>query len=140
MGLGNTLTPTDIIVHRDRKTLEVASTMAAASELLFRVLRVYSPSAEVRVPEQETLKNRQTRRRHRGPAPVHKSRHQAHLLGQPTTAALYSWDYLFDRSQPGRTGRNNYPEALERAERHPRPVRSRPAAQGGCGHHHWSRS
>ena len=53
----NTPTPTDIIVHRDRKTLEVAFDDGSRFELPFEFLRVYSPSAEVRGhgPGQETL-------------------------------------------------------------------------------------
>ena len=44
----NTPTPTDIIVHRERKTLEVAFDDGSRFELPFEFLRVYSPSAEVR--------------------------------------------------------------------------------------------
>jgi len=53
----NTPTPTDIIVHRERKTLEVAIDDGSRFELPFEFLRVYSPSAEVRGhgPGQETL-------------------------------------------------------------------------------------
>lgn len=53
----NTPLPTNIVVHRQSRTLEVAFDDGSSFRLPFELLRVYSPSAEVRGhgPGQETL-------------------------------------------------------------------------------------
>ena len=93
----NTPTPTDIIVHRDRKTLEVAFDDGSRFELPFEFLRVYSPSAEVRGhgPGQETL---QVGKRE---VAITTAEPVGHYAIQPTfsdghASGIYSWDYLYD--------------------------------------------
>ena len=134
----NTPTPTDIIVHRDRKTLEVAFDDGSRFELPFEFLRVYSPSAEVRGhgSGQETLQQGKRDVDIVDLAPV------GIYAIKPTfsdghDSGLYSWDYLFAIGRNQEELWNNYLEALERAggTRDPSKVPP-PPPKGGCGHHH----
>ena len=134
----NTPTPTDIIVHRDRKTLEVAFDDGSRFELPFEFLRVYSPSAEVRGhgSGQETLQQGKRDVDIVDLAPV------GNYAIKPTfsdghDSGLYSWDYLFAIGRNQEELWNNYLEALERAggTRDPSKVPP-PPPKGGCGHHH----
>ena len=110
----NTPTPTDIIVHRDRKTLEVAFDDGSRFELPFEFLRVYSPSAEVRGhgPGQETLQLG----KHEvqvvkvdpiGNYAVRLAFNDGHDTG------LYTWDYLYELGETRAARWQHYLDRLQ---------------------------
>jgi len=91
----DTPAPTRIVVHQQSRVLELAFDDGSAFRLPFELLRVYSPSAEVRGhgPGQETL---QTGKRDVGIASVDAVGHyaiQPHFSDGHSTG-IYSWDYL----------------------------------------------
>lgn len=88
--------PTEITVHKQSRVLEVAFEDGMTFSLPFELLRVYSPSAEVRGhgPGQETL---QTGKREVGLTaldPVGNYAVQPHFSDGHNTG-IYSWDYLY---------------------------------------------
>jgi DUF971 family protein len=93
----DTPVPTGVIVHTASRALELQYADGARYRIPFELLRVYSPSAEVRGhgPGQETL---QTGKREVGivsVAPV------GHYALQPTftdghSTGIYSWDQLYE--------------------------------------------
>lgn len=87
--------PTRIVVHRQSRVLEIEFDEGSVFRLPFELLRVYSPSAEVRGhgPGQEVL---QTGKRHVdlvGLEPVGNYAVQPRFSDGHATG-LYSWDYL----------------------------------------------
>lgn len=91
----STPTPTRIVVHTQSRVLEIAFSDGAAFRLPFELLRVYSPSAEVRGhgPGQEVL---QVGKREVGIAAVEPVGHyaiQPHFDDGHSTG-IFSWDYL----------------------------------------------
>jgi DUF971 family protein len=92
----DTPTPTSITVHQQSRQLEVGFSDGAHFHIPFELMRVYSPSAEVKGhgPGQETL---QTGKRDVGivaVAPV------GNYAVQPTFSdghdtGIFSWDYLY---------------------------------------------
>ncbi len=87
--------PTEIVVHQKSRQLEIAFDDGARYLLPFELLRVYSPSAEVRGhgPGQETL---QTGKRDVGIASVEPVGHYAikPVFSDGHESGIYSWDYL----------------------------------------------
>ncbi|MCV2357150.1 DUF971 domain-containing protein [Paucibacter sp. B2R-40] len=97
-GLNSTTpTPTDITVHQQSRVLEVAFSDGARFRIPFELMRVYSPSAEVKGhgPGQETLQTGKREVLITALAPV------GHYAVQPQfsdghDSGLFSWDYLYD--------------------------------------------
>jgi DUF971 family protein len=92
----DTPTPTQIVVHKQSRVLEVGFADGRSFRLPFEFLRVYSPSAEVRGhgPGQETL---QTGKRSVGIdalEPVGNYGVQPKFSDGHATG-IYSWDYLY---------------------------------------------
>lgn len=89
-------TPEDIVVHQTARVLEVAFSDGARFRIPFELMRIYSPSAEVRGhgPGQETL---QTGKRDVG---VTELEAVGNYAVQPTFSdghdtGIFSWDYLY---------------------------------------------
>ena len=92
----NTPTPTSITVHQQSRQLEVGFSDGAHFHISFELMRVYSPSAEVKGhgPGQETL---QTGKRDVGIVALEPVGNYA---VQPTfsdghDSGIFSWDYLY---------------------------------------------
>ncbi|MCV2370139.1 gamma-butyrobetaine hydroxylase family protein [Roseateles oligotrophus] len=92
-----TPTPTEITVHQASKVLEVAFSDGARFRIPFELMRVYSPSAEVKGhgPGQETLQTGKREVLITALAPV------GHYAVQPQfsdghDSGLFSWDYLYE--------------------------------------------
>jgi len=132
----NTPTPTDIIVHRDRKTLEVAFDDGSRFELPFELLRVYSPSAEVRGhgPGQETL---QTGKRNVDITAVEAVGNYAikPVFSDGYDSGIYSWDLLHDLGFNHESYWQAYLARLEAAgaSRDVDSTTQPPKKSGGCG-------
>jgi DUF971 family protein len=128
--------PTSITVHQQSRVLEVGFADGQQFRIPFELMRVYSPSAEVKGhgPGQETL---QTGKRLVGLVSLEPVGNYA---VQPTfsdghNTGIFSWEYLyFLGSQEARLWRD-YEERLRQAgASRDDPM---PAAPGpGCGHHH----
>jgi DUF971 family protein len=91
-----TPTPTQIVVHARSRVLELGFADGASFRLPFELLRVYSPSAEVRGhgPGQEVL---QVGKRDVGITAVEPVGHyaiQPHFDDGHATG-IFSWDYLY---------------------------------------------
>ena len=121
----NTPTPTSITVHQQSRQLEVGFSDGAHFHIPFELMRVYSPSAEVKGhgPGQETL---QTGKRDVGIVALEPVGNYA---VQPTfsdghDSGIFSWDYLY---YLGAEQAHLWQEYLDRLQ-----------AKGGsaCGHSH----
>jgi DUF971 family protein len=92
----NTPTPTRIVVHTQSRVLELGFSDGASWRLSFELLRVHSPSAEVRGhgPGQEVL---QVGKREVGIAAVEPVGHYAiqPRFSDGHDTGIYSWDYLY---------------------------------------------
>ena len=92
----NTPTPTRIVVHTQSRVIELGFSDGASWRLPFELLRVYSPSAEVRGhgPGQEVL---QVGKREVGIAAVEPVGHYAiqPRFSDGHDTGIYSWDYLY---------------------------------------------
>jgi DUF971 family protein len=95
--------PTNIVVHTASRVLEVSFDEGSHFHLPFELLRVYSPSAEVRGHGlgQETL---QTGKREVGVSAVEAVGNYAikPVFSDGHDSGLYSWDYLYwlGKNQP----------------------------------------
>ena len=89
--------PTEIKLHQASRVLEIAFSDGRAFRLPYELLRVYSPSAEVRGhgPGQETL---QIGKRDVTIASVEAVGHYAlrPTFSDGHESGIYSWDYLYD--------------------------------------------
>ena len=134
--------PSALTLHSKSRVLEIAFDDGAEYALPFELLRVYSPSAEVRGhgPGQEVL---QTGKRDIGITALDPVGNYA---VQPTfsdghTTGLYSWDYLYHLGANQTQLWQDYLARLEAAgfvgdsgRDHSAPAA--PAAGGSCGHKH----
>jgi DUF971 family protein len=91
-----TPSPTSIIVHQKSRTLEVSFSDGVTFHIPFELMRVYSPSAEVKGhgPGQEIL---QTGKRH---VTLTELMPVGNYAVQPTfsdghNTGIFSWDYLY---------------------------------------------
>jgi DUF971 family protein len=89
--------PTELTVRKQSKVLEIAFDDGAAFVLPFELLRVYSPSAEVRGhgPGQETLQVGKK------DVTINEVEPVGHYALRPSfsdghDSGIYSWDYLYD--------------------------------------------
>ncbi|MBL0730285.1 gamma-butyrobetaine hydroxylase-like domain-containing protein [Piscinibacter sp. HJYY11] len=128
--------PTSITVHQQSRVLEVGFADGEQFRIPFELMRVYSPSAEVKGhgPGQETL---QTGKRW---VEVVALEPVGNYAVQPTfsdghNTGIFSWEYLyFLGSQESQLWRD-YEERLRQAgagRDDPMPTSS----GAGCGHHH----
>ncbi|MGH1359809.1 MAG: gamma-butyrobetaine hydroxylase-like domain-containing protein [Burkholderiaceae bacterium] len=88
--------PTRIVVHQQSRVLEIEFADERIFQLPFELLRVYSPSAEVRGhgPGQETLQTGKRRVGIEAVEPVGNYAIQPHFDDTHNTG-IYSWDYLY---------------------------------------------
>ena len=89
--------PTEIKLHQTSRVLEIAFANGCTFRLPYELLRVYSPSAEVRGhgPGQETLQAGKRDVTINNVEPI------GHYALRPTFSdghdtGIYSWDYLYD--------------------------------------------
>lgn len=92
----NTPTPTAVTAHQQSRVLEVSFSDGATFRIPFELMRVYSPSAEVKGhgPGQETL---QTGKREVGLTALEPVGHYAikPTFSDGHDSGLFSWDYLY---------------------------------------------
>lgn len=129
--------PTELTVHKQSRTLEIAFDNGARFSLPFELLRVYSPSAEVRGhgPGQETL---QTGKRNIDVSDIEPVGNYAirPFFSDGHDSGLFSWDYLYwlGDNQPALW--EDYLQRLEQAghtRETGRDAPMTPAAKGGHG-------
>lgn len=120
----HTPTPTEITLHTQSRTLEIAFADGARFHLPFEYLRVHSPSAEVRGhgPGQAVLQTG------KGAVNVLALEPVGHYAVQPRfsdghVSGIYSWDYLYQLGQHQEQWWNAYLQQLEHAgaSRDPNP-------------------
>jgi DUF971 family protein len=89
--------PTGITLHQKSRVLEIAFSDGRTFRLPYELLRVYSPSAEVRGhgPGQEVLQVGKRNVEIRGLEPVGSYAVQPQFSDGHNTG-IYSWDYLYD--------------------------------------------
>lgn len=130
--------PSEIKLHQKSRRLELIYENGEAYSLDFEYLRVYTPSAEARGhgPGQETL---QTGKRNVTIERIEPVGTYALKLvfSDGHDSGLYSWDMLYNL---GKHHDELWQEYLKQIESQglSRDIdtSSRPAASGGCGHHH----
>ncbi len=109
-------TPTEIILHQKSKTLEIAFDDGARFQLPFELLRVMSPSAEVRGhgPGQETL---QVGKRNVVLTEIEPVGSYAIKLtfDDGHDSGLYTWDYLHELGAKQEALWQDYLKQLEAA-------------------------
>jgi DUF971 family protein len=135
-------TPTALTVHTQSRTLEIAFDDGAAFSLPFELLRVYSPSAEVRGhgPGQEVLQTGKRNVSMTALEPVGNYAVQPHFSDDHNTG-IYAWDYLYWLGKNQAQLWEDYLQRLAAAGFTPESGRdaamSAAATDGpGCGHHH----
>lgn len=132
--------PVELTVHQQSRTLEIAFDDGAVFLLSFELLRVYSPSAEVRGhgQGQEVLQTGQRDVRMTAIEPV------GHYAVQPSfsdghNSGIYSWTYLYGLGAQQEKLWQDYLQRLQAAgfagdTGRDVPQGAPPAA--GCGHQH----
>ncbi|HET7793265.1 MAG TPA: DUF971 domain-containing protein [Rhizobacter sp.] len=128
--------PTAITVHQQSRVLEVAFSDGKQFRIPFELMRVYSPSAEVKGhgPGQEVL---QTGKRH---VEVVALEAVGNYAVQPTFSdghdtGIFSWDYLYHLGSQEAELWRQYEARLQAAgASRDQPMPGKPTA--GCGHHH----
>ncbi|MEJ6002103.1 DUF971 domain-containing protein [Paucibacter soli] len=136
----NTPKPTELTVHQQSRVLEVAFDDGARFRIPFELMRVYSPSAEVKGhgPGQETL---QTGKRLVG---IDALEPVGHYAVQPRfsdghDSGIFSWDYLYELGANAAQLWRDYEARLAAAgvdRDAPMAAKAGKAAGGACGHHH----
>jgi len=93
----NTPTPIEIKLHQRSRIMEISFSDGLRSELSYELLRVYSPSAEVRGhgAGQDVLQTGKKDVDIRSLEPVGSYAIQPHFSDGHNTG-IYSWDYLHD--------------------------------------------
>jgi DUF971 family protein len=130
-----TPTPTDITVHQQSRVLEVAFSDGARFRIPFELMRVYSPSAEVKGhgAGQEIL---QTGKRNVLITALEPIGHYAvrPQFSDGHDSGLFSWDYLYDLGAREQVLWQDY-EARLTAAGASRDVAMPGKASGGCSTH-----
>ena len=136
MSGSNTPTPTAVTAHQQSKVLEIAFSDGASFRIPFELMRVYSPSAEVKGhgPGQETL---QTGKRDVGLVDLEPVGHYAI---KPTftdghDSGLFSWEYLYQLGSQQEELWKQYEARLAEAGVS-RDAPMSPAGGSSCGHSH----
>ena len=129
-------TPTQLTVHRGSRELEVAFDDGATFRIAFELMRVYSPSAEVRGhgPGQETLQTGKRDVRIDALEPVGNYAVQPRFSDGHDTG-IYTWAYLYELGADQQRLWQDYERRLTEAGRdrdEPMPAPQR----AGHGHHH----
>jgi DUF971 family protein len=113
---GNTPTPTEIKLHQKSRKMELVFADGSRFELSYELLRVYSPSAEVRGhgPGQEVL---QVGKRDVDILSLEPSGSYAvtPTFSDGHSTGIYSWDYLYSLGKNRETLWREYLERLEQA-------------------------
>jgi DUF971 family protein len=126
--------PTEIKLHQKSRLMELVFSDGSQFELSYELLRVYSPSAEVRGhgPGQEVLQVG------KGEVDISNLEPVGNYAVQPTfsdghSTGIYSWDYLFWLGTNRDTLWRQYLERLEQAgasrEPGPAPFEQRPKSK-----------
>ena len=122
---GNTPPPTEIKLHQKSRKMELVFSDGSRFELSYELLRVYSPSAEVRGhgPGQEVLQVGKC------DVDILSLEPSGSYAVQPTfsdghSTGIYSWDYLYWLGKNRETLWQEYLERLEQvgASREPGPA------------------
>jgi len=138
------MNPTALTVHQKSRVLDIAFDDGKSFSIPFELLRVYSPSAEVRGhgQGQEVLQLGKREVGISGVEPV------GNYAVQPTftdghNTGLFSWDYLYKLGNEQEALWKDYMARLHAAGfegdtgREPGAVlKGVPTAAKGCGHHH----
>ncbi len=130
--------PSEIKLHQKSRVLELIYENSESFRLDFEFLRVYTPSAEARGhgPGQETL---QTGKRNVDITSLEAVGSYAlrPVFSDGHDSGLYSWDMLYNLGKHQAELWQEYLKQIE-AQGLSRDVdtTTRPAAGGGCGHHH----
>lgn len=134
--------PTALTVRKQSRVLEIAFDDGAAFSLPFELMRVYSPSAEVRGhgPGQETLQTGKRNIELTALEPVGNYAVQPHFSDAHNTG-IYAWDYLYWLGANQAQLWEDYLQRLETAgfTRESGRDAVAPEAKGkdhGCGHSH----
>ena len=131
---GDRLQPTEIKLHQKSRVLEISFADGSRFELSYELLRVYSPSAEVRGhgPGQEVL---QVGKRDVAITALEPSGSYAvtPAFSDGHSTGIYSWDYLYWLGQNRDSLWQQYLERLEKAgasrEPGPAPFEQRPKSK-----------
>ncbi|HQR23024.1 MAG TPA: DUF971 domain-containing protein [Burkholderiaceae bacterium] len=128
--------PSNIVLHKASRVLEIEFDDGATFRLPFEFLRVYSPSAEVRGhgPGQETLQTGKKDVTIDALEPV------GHYAVQPWfsdghSSGIYSWEYLYDLGRNQEQLWAEYLEQLEEAGASREPGFLTAAPSPGCSRH-----
>lgn len=134
--------PTGFTVRKQSRILEVTFDNGKAFSLPFELLRVYSPSAEVRGhgPGEEVLQTGKREVELTALEPVGNYAVQPHFSDGHNTG-IFAWDYLYWLGENQATLWDEYLARLEAAGYDADTGRSTPmataaAATSGCGHKH----
>jgi DUF971 family protein len=134
--------PTALTVHKQTRTLEIAFDDGATFHLPFELMRVFSPSAEVKGhgPGQEVLQTGKRDVLLTALEPVGHYAVQPHFSDGHNTG-IYTWPYLHWLGEKQESLWKDYFKRLELAgytQETGRDAAPSPAeAEGpGCGHHH----
>jgi DUF971 family protein len=137
-------TPTELTVHQKSRVLDIAFDDGAAFSIPFELLRVYSPSAEVKGhgPGQEVLQVGKREVGINGVEPVGNYGIKP-LFTDGHASGIYTWDYLYKLGSEQQRLWQDYLQRLQAAGfagdsgREPSAVLpgATPRA-GGCGHSH----
>ena len=130
----NTPQPTEIKLHQKSRVMELVFSDGSQFELSYELLRVYSPSAEVRGhgPGQEVLQVG------KGEVDISALEPVGNYAVQPTfsdghSTGIYSWDYLYWLGKNRDTLWRQYLERLKEAgasrEPGPAPFEQRPKSK-----------
>ncbi len=133
--------PTALTVHRGSRMLEVAFDDGAAFRIPFELLRVYSPSAEVRghAPGQEVLQTGKRDVQVDALEPVGQYAVQP-VFSDGHDSGIYTWEYLYFLGQERERLWQEYLEKLQLAGvDRDAPMRAAGAAGGGCSQHSGAR-
>ena len=136
-------TPTNLTIRQQSKILEIAFDDGAAFSIPFELMRVYSPSAEVKGhgPGQEVL---QVGKRNVGIEGVEPVGNYAvkPLFTDGHNSGIYTWDYLYKLGREHDALWQDYLQRLQAAGfpgdsgREPGTVLpGAPVRSGGCGGH-----
>jgi DUF971 family protein len=135
--------PTELTVHQKSRLLDIAFDDGAAFALPFELLRVYSPSAEVKGhgPGQEVLQVGKRDVGITGVEPVGNYGVKP-LFSDGHDTGIYTWDYLYQLGKDQQSLWQDYLRSLQAAGfagdsgRTPGTVLpGAPARTGGCGGH-----
>lgn len=129
--------PTEIILHQQSRTLEIAFDDGARYQLPYEFLRVYTPSAEARGhgPGQETLQVGKKNVVLLNVEPVGTYALKL-IFDDGHDSGLYTWEYLYGLGQNQDVMWQDYLKRLEAAgaSREPGPETAGGHKPRACGH------